>query len=79
MRSDYLANQLSIAGKGHIRVEDPVAWKLSGGFPLEDKAGSGAEEYTISLFHQLHCLVGTGPDILNNYRASNVYHPFRQQ
>ncbi|KAK1753588.1 hypothetical protein QBC47DRAFT_430365 [Echria macrotheca] len=48
--------KLSPAGKGHVRVEDPQAWGLSGGYPLEDKAHSQAEEYTISVFHQLHCL-----------------------
>lgn len=51
--------QLSAAGKGHIRVQNPAAWELSGGFPLEDDAAPGAEEYTISLYHQLHCLVST--------------------
>lgn len=67
-RAEYLFHSLSriiqsietdfhTAGKGHVRVEEPAAWKLSGGFPLDDRADSGAEEYTISLFHQLHCLV----------------------
>ncbi len=56
---------ISTAGKGHIRVEKPTAWMLSGGFPLESQAESEAEEYTISLFHQLHCLVSVHLAILN--------------
>ncbi|KAK3311961.1 hypothetical protein B0H66DRAFT_614226 [Apodospora peruviana] len=44
---------LAPPGKGHIRVDDPSAWNISGGYPLND---TGAEEYTLSVFHQLHCL-----------------------
>ncbi|KAK3385301.1 hypothetical protein B0H63DRAFT_181422 [Podospora didyma] len=52
-------NNLAPPGKGHVRIEDPAALGLSGGFPLNDGKGeseSGAEEYTVSMFHQLHCL-----------------------
>lgn len=56
-----LADLISIAGKGHVRVENPAAWKLSGGYPLNDTAQPAAEEYTMSLFHQLHCLVSARP------------------
>ncbi|OIW30903.1 hypothetical protein CONLIGDRAFT_679656 [Coniochaeta ligniaria NRRL 30616] len=49
-------NKLIPTGKGHVRVQNPAAWELSGGFPLEDEAAPGVEEYTISLYHQLHCL-----------------------
>ena len=52
---------LVTAGKGHVRVDDPALWKLSGGYPLNDKANPAAEEYTLSLFHQLHCLVSVNP------------------
>ena len=47
---------LVIAGKGFIRVESPTAWDLRGGYPVND-TGSETEEYCISMFHQLHCLV----------------------
>ncbi|KAK0627945.1 hypothetical protein B0T14DRAFT_146492 [Immersiella caudata] len=49
-------HKLSPPGKGHIRVDDPPAWNISGGYPLNDAARPGAEEYTLSVFHQLHCL-----------------------
>ncbi|KAK0706208.1 hypothetical protein B0T26DRAFT_788870 [Lasiosphaeria miniovina] len=49
-------SKLSPPGKGHVRVDDPSAWKLSGGYPLNDPAHSAAEEYTVSVFHQVHCL-----------------------
>ncbi|KAM7192069.1 protein of unknown function (DUF3328) domain containing protein [Naviculisporaceae sp. PSN 640] len=53
-------NKLSPKGKGHIRVENPSSLGLSGGFPLHNDANpdttSKAEEYTIAMFHQLHCL-----------------------
>ncbi|OAA57989.1 hypothetical protein SPI_06874 [Niveomyces insectorum RCEF 264] len=49
-------SKLPPVGKGHVKVDDPVAWKLSGGYPLEDEAAPKAEEYTIAMFHQLHCL-----------------------
>ncbi|KAH8897176.1 hypothetical protein GQ53DRAFT_760356 [Thozetella sp. PMI_491] len=44
------------AGKGHVRVDKPAALDLSGGYPLKDRDAPSAEEYTISLFHQIHCL-----------------------
>ncbi|CAK7237293.1 hypothetical protein SEUCBS140593_009910 [Sporothrix eucalyptigena] len=40
-------------GKGHINVHNPASYGLSGGYPLPDGKG---EEYTVALFHQLHCL-----------------------
>ncbi|CAK7224558.1 hypothetical protein SCUCBS95973_005557 [Sporothrix curviconia] len=44
-------------GKGHIKVANPSAYGLAGGYPLaEDHDAPGTEEYTIALFHQLHCL-----------------------
>lgn len=44
-------------GKGHIKVADPALWSLTGGYPLsDDPASPAAEEYTIALYHQLHCL-----------------------
>ena len=56
-----LADPISAAGKGHVRVENPAAWNLSGGYPLNENAQPAAEEYTMSLFHQLHCLVSASP------------------
>ncbi len=41
-------------------MEEPAKWQLAGGYPLPDAAHPAAEEYTIALYHQLHCLVG-GP------------------
>ncbi|CAK7224651.1 hypothetical protein SBRCBS47491_005622 [Sporothrix bragantina] len=44
-------------GKGHIKVTNPSAYGLSGGYPLkDDHEVPGTEEYTIALYHQLHCL-----------------------
>ena len=49
--------ELAPPGKGHIRVDDPSSWNISGGYPLNDDAAHpAAEEYTLSVFHQLHCL-----------------------
>ncbi|KAM7219429.1 protein of unknown function (DUF3328) domain containing protein [Rhypophila decipiens] len=48
-------NDLVPYGKGHIRVENPSTLGLAGGFPLDD-SNHGPEEYTIAMFHQLHCL-----------------------
>ncbi|KIH89330.1 hypothetical protein SPBR_07610 [Sporothrix brasiliensis 5110] len=60
---------LAPPGKGHIAIADPAAWALAGGFPLsgDDLATTTtttttttspppAEEYTVALYHQLHCL-----------------------
>lgn len=49
-------NTLAPMGKGHIKVDNPARWKLSGGFPLDASGSLPAEEYTIAMFHQLHCL-----------------------
>ncbi|KAK4445428.1 hypothetical protein QBC34DRAFT_384226 [Podospora aff. communis PSN243] len=56
-------------GKGHIRVPNPSLYNLTGGFPLpspskpqaedpqaEESNPQSEEEYTLSVFHQLHCL-----------------------
>jgi hypothetical protein len=50
-------NNLTPIGKGHIRVANPLAFNISGGYPLnDDPSHPSAEEYTVSVFHQLHCL-----------------------
>ncbi|KAF2104955.1 hypothetical protein NA57DRAFT_71154 [Rhizodiscina lignyota] len=48
-------NSLLPEGAGFIKVDEPTRFGLSGGFPLEDLPGT-AEQYCISMFHQLNCL-----------------------
>jgi len=59
-------------GKAHVVVKDPSRWELSGGFPLDSEFGSGAEEYTVSVFHQLHCLAALKSAFEAFYRQSNA-------
>jgi len=48
---------LTPLGRGHIRIDNPSTWNLSGGYPLtDDISNPHAEEYTLSVIHQLHCL-----------------------
>lgn len=37
-------------------MTDPAKLGLTGGFPLKDPDYPDTEEYTVALFHQLHCL-----------------------
>jgi hypothetical protein len=61
---------LWLVGRGHIAVQEPAAWNLSGGYPLREKSHSGAEGYSISVFHQVHCLVS--PSSEQTYRSELI-------
>lgn len=55
---------------GFIIVDEPSKYGLYGGYPVgntsESKKPENSEIYCISMFHQLHCLVSSFPDLLRH-------------
>ncbi|PYH93998.1 hypothetical protein BO71DRAFT_399247 [Aspergillus ellipticus CBS 707.79] len=51
--SDPAWESLIPPGKGFIAVNNPKSHGLSGGFPIP---GGNSEGYSLSVFHQIHCL-----------------------
>jgi hypothetical protein len=59
-------------GRGHIAVQNPASWNLSGGYPLDDELNPEAEGYSIAVFHQIHCLAAIKSQFLRLSSANTT-------